>query len=95
MIGCSDFGVQYSIQIVYLFFCSLVAVIGQYLLTIGFKYVTAVEGGIISSTRILLAAILGPFVVSDPHLSLSGWVGALLIFSGNVYLTMRKINKVE
>ncbi len=84
-----------SIQIVYLFFCSLVAVIGQYLLTIGFKYVTAVEGGIISSTRILLAAILGPFVVSDPHLSLSGWVGALLIFSGNVYLTMRKINKVE
>ena len=82
-----------SIQLPYLFFCSLFAIIGQYLLTIGFKYVTAVEGGIISSTRILLAALLGPFVVMDPYLSLSGWVGALLIFSGNVYLTMRKMHQ--
>lgn len=74
----------------YLFWCSAIAITGQYLLTIGFKYVTAIEGGIISSTRILLAAILGPFIAMDPSLSLSGWAGAFLIFAGNVFLTMRK-----
>ncbi|MCP4721038.1 MAG: EamA family transporter, partial [Desulfobacteraceae bacterium] len=59
----------------YLFSCSAIAIAGQYLLTIGFKYVTAIEGGIISSTRILLAAMLGPFIAMDSSLSLSGWIG--------------------
>ncbi|MCG8634796.1 MAG: DMT family transporter, partial [Desulfobacterales bacterium] len=74
----------------YLFWCSAIAIAGQYLLTVGFKYVTAIEGGIISSTRILLAAVLGPFIAMDPSLSLAGWVGACLIFGGNVLLTVRK-----
>ncbi len=74
----------------YLFWCSAVAIAGQYLLTLGFKYVTAIEGGIISSTRILLAAMLGPFIAMDPSLSLSGWIGAFLIFVANVYLATRK-----
>ncbi len=79
-----------SEELKYLFWCSAIAIAGQYLLTIGFKYVTAIEGGIISSTRILLAALLGPIIALDPPLTLSGWVGAFLIFSGNVYLTTRK-----
>ncbi len=74
----------------YLFLCSFSAIAGQYLITIGFKYVTAIEGGIISSTRILLAAVLGPVIAMDTPLSFSGWTGAFLIFAGNVYLTMRK-----
>ncbi len=74
----------------YLFLCSAIAIAGQYLLTVGFKYVTAIEGGIISSTRILLAALLGPFVAMDPSLSWTGWLGAFLIFTGNVVLTLRK-----
>jgi len=74
----------------YLFSCSAIAIAGQYLLTIGFKYVTAIEGGIISSTRILLAAMLGPVIAMDPSLSLSGWIGAFLIFAANIYLTTRK-----
>jgi len=74
----------------YLFWCSAIAIAGQYLLTVGFKYVTAIEGGIISSTRILLAAMLGPFIAMDPSLPLSGWIGAFLIFVANVYLTTRK-----
>jgi drug/metabolite transporter (DMT)-like permease len=74
----------------YLFWCSAVAIAGQYLLTVGFKYVSALEGGIISSTRILLAAMLGPFIAMDPSLSLSGWIGAFLIFVANVYLAARK-----
>ncbi|MBA3009196.1 MAG: DMT family transporter [Proteobacteria bacterium] len=74
----------------YLFWCSAIAIAGQYLFTLGFKYVTAIEGGIISSTRILLAAMLGPFIAMDASLSLSGWTGAFLIFAANVYLTARK-----
>lgn len=74
----------------YLFWCSGFSIAGQYLITIGFKYVTAIEGGIISSTRILLAAVLGPFIAMDPALSWSGWIGAVLIFFGNIYLTLRK-----
>jgi len=77
-------------EVPYLFWCSAIAIAGQYLLTIGFKYVTAIEGGIISSTRILLAAVLGPFIAMDPFLSLYGWTGAFLIFAGNVFLTVRK-----
>jgi drug/metabolite transporter (DMT)-like permease len=44
----------------YLFLCAAFGVGGQYLLTIGFRYVTAVEGSILSSLRILIAAVLGP-----------------------------------
>lgn len=75
---------------VYLLICSLFGVGGQYLLTYGFRFVTALEGSIITSSRILLAAILGPFVVADPRLTAPGWIGALLLFSANVILALRK-----
>ncbi len=81
-----------STELFYLTLCAIFGIAGQYLITLGFRYVTAVEGGIISSTRILLAAILGPYLASDPPLSLYGWIGALLIFATNVYLTWRKID---
>jgi len=70
--------------------CASTGIAGQYLLTVGFRYVTAVEGGIISSTRILLAALFGPLLVAEPTLTLTGWTGALLIFSANVVLAGRK-----
>ena len=79
-----------TFELKYIISCSFLAIIGQYLLTLGFKYVTAIEGGIISSTRILLAAILGPVIAMDPTLSISGWMGAFLIFTANIYLTLRK-----
>ena len=78
------------LELKYLFYSAMSGIIGQYLITIGFKYVTAIEGGIISSTRILLAAVLGPVIAMDPVLSASGWTGAFLIFSGNIFLTLRK-----
>lgn len=77
-------------ELYYLTLCGGFGICGQYLITLGFRYVTAVEGGIISSARILIAAILGPRIASDPSLSLSGWIGALLIFAANVCLTVRK-----
>ncbi|MCD4741542.1 MAG: DMT family transporter [Desulfobacteraceae bacterium] len=79
-----------ALTLKYLLLCAFFSIAGQYLITVGFKYVTAIEGGIISSTRILLAAILGPFIVSDPALSVSGGVGALLLFGCNIYLTLKK-----
>lgn len=82
-------------QLYYLFICSVLGVAGQYLLTVGNKYVTALEGGIISSTRILMAAVLGIFLPYDLPLSPLGWVGSFLVFGANVYLTIRKVKKPQ
>ncbi len=70
--------------------CSAAGIAGQYLLTFGFRYVTALEGSIISSSRILLAAFLGPLVAAEPALGWSGWCGALLIFLANIGLALHK-----
>lgn len=78
------------LELVYLLSCSAAGVLGQYLFTYGFLYVTAVEGSIISSSRILLAALLGPLLVADPAVTLTGWCGALLIFTANAALALRK-----
>jgi drug/metabolite transporter (DMT)-like permease len=77
-------------ELFFLLSCSIAGVLGQYLLTFGFLYVTAVEGAVISSSRILIAALLGPLLVADPALSASGWLGAVLIFSANIVLAFRK-----
>jgi drug/metabolite transporter (DMT)-like permease len=82
-------------ELFYLVTCSAAGVAGQYLLTFGFRYVTAVEGSVIGSTRILLAAILGPILVADPPLDLAGWFGALLIFTANIALTMRRVQQLH
>lgn len=77
-------------ELYYLALCGGAGIVGQFLITLGFRYVTAVEGGIISSTRILLAGLLGPWLAAEPSLGPSGWIGALLIFGANVVLAARK-----
>ena len=77
-------------ELSFLMGCSVAGVLGQYMLTYGFLFVTAVEGSIISSSRILLAAMLGPLLVADPRLTAGGWCGALLIFGANAALGLRK-----
>jgi len=79
-----------STEFLLLLACSIAGVAGQYLLTYGFLYVTAVEGSIISSSRILMAALLGPLLAADPSLTLYGWAGALLVFAANAALAFRK-----
>jgi drug/metabolite transporter (DMT)-like permease len=74
----------------FLLSCSVAGVIGQYLLTYGFLFVTALEGSIISSGRILLAAMLGTVLVGEPALGATGWLGALLIFVANSALAWRR-----
>ncbi|MBI5551249.1 MAG: EamA family transporter [Desulfobacterales bacterium] len=78
-------------EIFYLTLCAGLGVIGQYLLTIGFRYVSAVEGSIVSCARILMAALLGPYMVGDPALTPAGWIGAFLILGANVYLAVRRV----
>jgi drug/metabolite transporter (DMT)-like permease len=78
------------VELGYLAACAAFGIGGQYLLTVGFRYVTAVEGAILSSTRILLAAICGPFLVGDPALGLAGWIGACLLFGANAILAVRR-----
>jgi drug/metabolite transporter (DMT)-like permease len=73
----------------YLIPCAAAGVVGQFLLTIGFRYVTAVEGSIISSMRILIAAWLGPLVAGEPALTIAGWIGAMLLFGANGMLAVR------
>lgn len=82
-------------ELYYLAICSLLGIGGQYLLTYGFRFVTAVEGSIITSFRILLAALLGPYMVADPALALSGWIGSVLIFSANVVLALRRTQRAK
>jgi drug/metabolite transporter (DMT)-like permease len=79
-----------SVAFYYLLLCALSGVVGQFLLTIGFRYVTAVDGSIITSTRIFLAALLGPFVAGELPLNAAGWVGAVLIFGANAVLAVRR-----
>jgi len=79
-----------GLELYYLALCGGAGIAGQFLITLGFRYVTAVEGGVISSTRILLAALLGPWLAAEPALGTIGWIGALLIFGANVVLAVRK-----
>lgn len=84
--------IRHAIDIAYLVLCGAFGIAGQYLITFGFRYVTAVEGSILSSTRILMAAFAGPLIAIDPALTARGWSGAVLIFSANAYLALRKKN---
>lgn len=81
---------RHAIEIAYLLLCGAFGIAGQYLITLGFRYVTAVEGSILSSTRILIAAFAGPLIAMDPALTAKGWIGAVLIFTANVYLAFYK-----
>ena len=80
------------LELYFLLSSSGFAILGQYCITYGYRYVTAVEGGIISSSRILLAATLGPLIAADPVLDIRGWFGAGLIFLVNMALAWRKSN---
>lgn len=82
--------IRQSGDLLYLFICGAFGIAGQYLITLGFRFITAVEGSILSSTRILMAAFIGPLAGIDPMLATGGWLGALLIFGANVYLALSK-----
>ncbi|MEM7183997.1 MAG: EamA family transporter, partial [Spirochaetota bacterium] len=77
-------------ELFYLAFCSINGILGQYFLTLGIRYISAIEGGIISTMRIFLAAFLGPLIAGDPPITLLGITGAVLIFFSNVSILLNK-----
>jgi len=70
-------------ELFYLILSSAVGVLGQFALTLGYGYVSAAQGSVIGTTRILFAAFLGSILTTDAPLHFSGLVGALLIFIVN------------
>jgi len=82
--------IQDGNEVAYLLLCGIFGIAGQYFITIGFRYVTAVEGSILSSTRILIAAFAGPLIAMESALTAKGWMGAILIFAANAYLAFHK-----
>ena len=67
--------------------------LGQYTLTVGFKYVKALEGSLISSSRIFIAAICGILFLGE-EFSLVILGGGTLIFIGIVLVSVKgKVKK--
>lgn len=66
---------------------AIMAVIGQLFITYGFRYVSSLEGSIISSMRIFVVAILGVLFMGD-RLTWSICIGALVITFSIVLLNV-------
>ncbi len=63
--------------------------LGQYTITLGFKYVKAIEGSLIASSRIFVASICGVLFLNEPF-SISIILGGGLIFLGIVLVSVKK-----
>jgi drug/metabolite transporter (DMT)-like permease len=72
------FVIPKGIAAVYLILSGLLGVIGQIFITSGYKHVTANSGSLVSSSRIIIALILGVSIFSDP-LSLKIITGGIMI----------------
>ncbi|MCG8483220.1 MAG: DMT family transporter [Clostridia bacterium] len=62
----------------YMFISGLMGVLGQIFITIGYRYVDAVKGSLVSACRIIFSVILGVSIFSD-LLSLRIIIGGILI----------------
>ena len=86
------FGYQFKIpnykEAMYLIGMGIFSYLGQYTLTNGFKYVKAVQGSLISSSRIFVAAICGIMFLGEPF-SLAILGGGTLIFTGIVLVSKK------
>jgi drug/metabolite transporter (DMT)-like permease len=72
----------------YLIMSAISGIIGQFGLTFGFRYVTAIEGSVLSSSRILISVMATSFL-GFQGLSLEALMGAFLIFIANVLAVKR------
>lgn len=69
---------------------SLFGAIGQYYMTLGAIHISAVESGVVSLSRILIAVLAAPLLAFETAPDIFTITGALLIFGANVYLTLQK-----
>ena len=75
------FIVPRGMTLFFLISSAVVAVIGQGALTIGFKYINAAPGSLVSSSRILFAVTLGVIIFGDPLNAHILWGGILILIS--------------
>jgi drug/metabolite transporter (DMT)-like permease len=68
-----------GILILHIFMSALLGVMGQIFITIGFRYIDAASGALISTSRMLFTAVLGVILFSDP-LDFRIAAGGILIF---------------
>ena len=78
----------------YLAFATIAGILGQFALTLGYGYVSAAQGSVLGTTRILIAACLGSFITNDAALHISGLLGATIVFAVN-YLIATGPDPVE
>ena len=62
-----------------------IGVLGQWLLTISYRHISAITGSMISGTRIPIALLMGAFVLNESS-GWKAWSGATLIFLSNLLL---------
>jgi len=78
IIMANSFKIPSGIFIFYIFLVAIFSYIGQFLITTGYKCVSATAGSIISSSRIVFAIFLGAVIFSEP-VTLRIITGSLLI----------------
>ncbi len=81
-----------GIQFFHLFASGVFGVMGQTFLTMGYKTINARTGSMISSSRIVFAALLGFMLFSDP-LNVSIITGGLLIVGSIIGVSLMHYNK--
>lgn len=91
LISNSSAYARLEVQLV-LWLSALIGFAGQVLLTFGFKYVTAIQGSILSSSRIVMALVFGMLLLSN-EVGVYSALGAVAIFIANILVTLDKKNK--
>ncbi|MFK8139286.1 MAG: DMT family transporter [Bdellovibrionales bacterium] len=73
---------------------SMAGLLGQYLLTISFKHITAVTASLIGSLRVLLSAVLGLLLFNEA-LTWNIYLGSILLLFGMFFLKPTKTKKIK
>lgn len=72
----------------YLLMSALCGIIGQFGLTFGFRYVSAIEGSVLSSSRIIIS-VMATSLLGFQGLTVQALFGAVLIFIANILAVKR------
>ena len=88
----NTFNMPSSIEWFYIIGMGTFSYLGQYTLTHSFKYVKAVEGSLISQSRIFVSALCGALFLGEELTTLM-IAGGLLIFTGIVLVSMERPKK--
>jgi len=80
MVALPSFIVPSGKPLIYILLSAATGVLGQIWLTVGYRFISAAPGSLLSASRILFAAILGIVILGEP-LNARIIVGGLLIFA--------------